>query len=118
MANYCLKNPVGVTLSVIGGKWKPLILWLLHEKTRRFSELKREIPEISQKMLTSELRELEKDRLIKRKIYPVIPPKVEYSMTDYGLSLCPLLKQMAQWGEAHLKVATSDGSERPVSLAE
>lgn len=96
-------SPVQTTLDVIGGKWKPLILWTLREKTLRFSELNREIPGITQKMLTQQLRELEQDGLIIRKIYPQIPPKVEYSITEYGESLYPVLKSMCDWGEAHEK---------------
>lgn len=97
------KNAVNVTLGVIGGKWKPLILWYLHDKTYRFSELKKEIGEITQKMLTDQLRELESDGIVKREVYPVIPPKVEYSMTKYGYTLLPVLEAMAEWGSGHKK---------------
>ncbi len=98
----CLSsNPVNTTLEVIGGKWKPLILWLLSEKTLRFGELNKELPGVTQKMLTQQLRELEHDRLIERKVYPVVPPKVEYNITNYGKTLQPLLKSMAKWGEIH-----------------
>jgi len=96
-------SPVQTTLDVIGGKWKPLILWHLGEKTLRFSELNRSITGITQKMLTQQLRELENDGLITRKIYPQIPPKVEYSMTAYGKTLEPVLQSMCNWGEKHRK---------------
>jgi DNA-binding HxlR family transcriptional regulator len=99
----CTKTPVGITLKVIGGKWKLLILWHLEGGTKRFGELMRLMPGITQKMVTQELRELEDDGLIQRKVYPQIPPKVEYSMSTYGTSLCPVLKALHAWGETHLK---------------
>lgn len=92
---------VETTLKVIGGKWKPLILYLLRNGSLRYSELQKNIPGITQKMLTQQLRQLEQDRLLTRKVYPVIPPHVEYSLTNRGSSLLPLLKSMAEWGNAH-----------------
>src|SRR6266852_3741034 len=103
MNNTSNCSPVQTTLDVIGGKWKPLILWHLSEKTLRFSELNRSINGITQKMLTQQLRELEKDGLIARKVYPEVPPKVEYSMTEYGKTLHPVLESMCDWGEKHEK---------------
>jgi len=97
------KNPVNTTLKVIGGKWKPLLLWHLDRKTLRFSELQKELSGITQKMLTQQLRELETDGLVKRKVYPVIPPKVEYSITPYGKTLRPVLVSMSNWGKNHEK---------------
>jgi DNA-binding HxlR family transcriptional regulator len=94
-------NPVNTTLKVIGGKWKPLILWLLDDKTWRFSDLQREMHGVTQKMLIQQLRELEKDGLVHRQVFPVVPPKVEYSLTDYAKSLKPVLQAMAEWGENH-----------------
>ncbi|GIQ65462.1 hypothetical protein PACILC2_40300 [Paenibacillus cisolokensis] len=89
-----------LTLAVIGGKWKLIILWHLGmEGTKRFSELKKLIPHISQKMLTNQLRELEEDQLIRRKVYPEVPPRVEYSLAPYGESLMPVLKAMYEWGK-------------------
>ena len=93
--------PVTQTMSVIGGKWKPIILFILRDQVRRFGEIKRFIPNITQKMLTQQLRELEKDKIINRKVYPIVPPKVEYSLTEYGRTLIPILEAMAEWGEKH-----------------
>ena len=94
---------VKITLDLIGGKWKVLILWILKDAILRFSELKRNVPNITQKMLTKQLRELESDGLIWRKIYPQVPPKVEYSLTDRGKSLLPVLRAMHKWGESNEK---------------
>ena len=93
--------PVTTTLSVIGGKWKPIILYTITAETKRFSEIKRLIPAISQKMLTQQLRELEDDGIVHRRVYPVVPPKVEYSITDYGGTLMPILDAMVAWGQRH-----------------
>lgn len=87
-----------LTLDLIGGKWKSLILWHLGENTLRFSELKKVLPKITQKMLTQQLRELEQDGLVKRFIYTQVPPKVEYSLTEAGKTLLPILETMCQWG--------------------
>ncbi len=93
--------PVEWTLEVIGGKWKCVILWHLRGRVRRFNELRRLIPNTTQKMLTAQLRELERDGLVARKIYAEIPPKVEYSITPYGATLTPLMEQMCKWGLRH-----------------
>jgi DNA-binding HxlR family transcriptional regulator len=87
-----------LTLDLIGGKWKSLILWHLAENTLRFSELRRTLPQVSQKMLTQQLRELENCGLVRRFIYTQVPPKVEYSLTDAGRSLLPILSSLCQWG--------------------
>jgi DNA-binding HxlR family transcriptional regulator len=93
---------VELTLDIIGGKWKPLILWHLGTGgTKRFSEIKRSLPGITQKMLTQQLRELETDGMINRKIYPQVPPKVEYSLTEEGNSLMPVLDTMCKWGKEY-----------------
>ncbi|HWR42210.1 helix-turn-helix domain-containing protein [Sporomusa sp.] len=87
-----------LTLELIGGKWKSLILWYLGENTLRFSELKKALPKVTQKMLTQQLRELEQSGLVDRFIYTQIPPKVEYSLTEAGKSLLPILASLCQWG--------------------
>lgn len=92
---------VETTLKIIGGKWKPLILYLLREKSLRYSVLQKNIEGITQKMLTQQLRQLEEDGLLTRQVFPVIPPHVEYSLTKKGLSLLPLLKSMSEWGSKH-----------------
>ncbi|MGE5041492.1 MAG: winged helix-turn-helix transcriptional regulator [Candidatus Levyibacteriota bacterium] len=94
-------SSVKTTLDVIGGKWKLLILFLLSAETMRFSRLQKEIEGITQKMLTQQLRELEHDKLISRKVYPEVPPRVEYSITKAGKSLIPVLQSMAEWGQSH-----------------
>lgn len=91
--------PFELTLELIGGKWKGLILWHIHEKeVLRNGELLRLIPRITQKMLTQQLREMEENGLIRRVIYEQVPPKVEYSLTDHGKSLRPVLDMMLSWG--------------------
>jgi DNA-binding HxlR family transcriptional regulator len=92
---------VRVTTDIIGGKWKPLILFHLQSGTRRFGQLQKLIPGSTKKMLTQKLRELERDEIISRKVYAEVPPRVEYSLTRYGRSLKPILEQMAKWGNRH-----------------
>lgn len=95
-----------LTIQVIGGKWKPMILFhLSREGIMRFGELKRSIPDVTERMLTRQLRELEADGIINRKVYREVPPKVEYSLKPLGISLIPILLQMREWGvsyEEHL----------------
>lgn len=92
-----------VTLKVIGGKYKPLILYILIDNgPKRFTELKREMPQISQKTLTNQLKELQKDQLVSRHVFPEVPPKVEYAISEKGKTLWPLLELMCDWGEHHL----------------
>lgn len=86
-------------LSLVSGKWKGLILWYLKDGTLRYGELKKHLGNITQKMLTQTLRELEKDGLITRKVYPVVPPKVEYTITPYGQKLIPIFESFQRWGE-------------------
>jgi DNA-binding HxlR family transcriptional regulator len=93
--------PVAFTVGVIGGKWKSLILFHLMSGTKRFNELRRLIPDITQRMLTLQLRELETDGVIHREIYREVPPKVEYSLTQLGNSLAPLVSAMREWGAVH-----------------
>ncbi|HSP21417.1 MAG TPA: winged helix-turn-helix transcriptional regulator [Planococcus sp. (in: firmicutes)] len=93
-----------LTLSIIGGKWKMLILWHLgKEGTKRFGELKNLMPGITQRMLVTQLRELEEHLIVHREVYPVVPPKVEYSLTDQGHSLIPILDSMYEWGKDYMK---------------
>ena len=94
-------NAVGTTLKVIGGKWKPLILWVLRDKVLRFSEIKRQIDGITQKMLTQQLREMEEDGIVSRKVFPEVPPRVEYTITAYGKTLEPVLIKIYEWGKKH-----------------
>lgn len=91
--------PVEITLEVIGGKWKALILWHLSFRTLRFSQLRRRLPGVTQKMLTQQLRELEGDGLVHRAVYAEVPPRVEYSLTANGETLKPLLSAMCEWGK-------------------
>ena len=93
---------VEVALEVMGGKWKPLIIYHLMTGPKRTSELRRLVPGITQKVLTTQLRTLEKDEIITRKIYQEIPPKVEYELTAYGWGLKPALDHLCYWGEEHL----------------
>jgi DNA-binding HxlR family transcriptional regulator len=93
--------PVKLTASVIGGKWKPSLLFHLEGHTRRFCELQRLIPGLTKKMLTQHLRELERDGIVRRKVYAEVPPRVEYSLTRHGDSLKPILKLMSAWGNRH-----------------
>ena len=95
--------PVSATLDLIGGKYKALILWHLSEGTLRYSDLRKRVAGATAKMLTQQLRELESDELIHREVYPVIPPKVEYSLTKLGQSLLPILVTMRDWGSNYLK---------------
>jgi DNA-binding HxlR family transcriptional regulator len=104
MPNTTVHCPVTTALSIIGGKWKVIILWHLKEGgVKRFGELQRMVRGISQKMLTQELRDLEESGLVARKVYPVVPPKVEYSLTETGWSLKPLLEQLCEWGLEYRK---------------
>ncbi|MFV0422893.1 winged helix-turn-helix transcriptional regulator [Oleidesulfovibrio sp.] len=94
---YC---SVELTIQLIGGKWKPIILYHLGTQgTYRFGELRRSIPNITQKMLTQQLRELERDGIVDRKVYPEVPPKVEYTLSETGQTIMPVLKQLCKWGK-------------------
>jgi len=95
------KCGVETTIAVVGGKWKPMILYALLSGPRRFGELNRLIPEVTQRMLTLQLRELEEDGVIAREVYKQVPPKVEYSLTPFGRTIEPILLLMEQWGEQY-----------------
>jgi len=103
--SVCPRNyncPVEATLSLIGGKYKAVILWHLINRTLRYSEINKLLPRVTPKMLTQQLRELEADGLITRTVYPVVPPKVEYSLSDFGKSIAPVLEAMCNWGTDYL----------------
>ncbi|OWK24713.1 HxlR family transcriptional regulator [Rhizobium yanglingense] len=95
--------PVEAALDIIGGKWKAILLFHILDGTKRFNELGRLLPGLTQRMLTTQLRELEADGVITRTIYPQVPPKVEYSITSFGRTLEPLLRELATWSETHVK---------------
>lgn len=99
--NY--KCSLELATDLIGGKWKLMILWHLIDGTKRFSELKNTIPSITQKMLTQQLRELEEYNIVSRKVYPVVPPKVEYSLTENGINLIPILEDLCIWSTDYAK---------------
>lgn len=109
--NY--RCPVTETMSVIGSKWKPIILWIIHDQTRQFGEIQRFIPKITHKVLTQQLRELERDGIVNRRVYPIVPPKVEYSLTEYGSTIIPILKEMEKWGTTHI----TESDKHPNKLA-
>jgi DNA-binding HxlR family transcriptional regulator len=103
---------VEVTIGVIGGKWKSVILYhLIASHVIRFGELRRLLPQVTAQMLTAQLRELEADGVVHRKIYPQVPPKVEYSLTPFGRSLAPIIRAMAHWGESY-----ANDSRKRISL--
>lgn len=102
---------VEAAIEAIGGKWKGIILYHLSDDLKRFSELKRLMPNVTQKMLTKQLRELEQDGIVHRHVYPQVPPKVEYSLTEFGLTLTPILQALEQWGNQYLEKLEEKRSE-------
>jgi len=92
------RNPVELALHVVGGKWKMPILWRLNQRVWRYNELRRELAGISHKMLTQQLRELEQAGLITRTVHPVVPPRVDYALTDLGRTTVPVIEQLRAWG--------------------
>jgi len=104
---------VEAALDVIGGKWKPLILWALGDKVLRFSQLQKAIPGVNTKMLTKQLRELEEDGVIKRTVYPEVPPRVEYTITDFGKTLIPILEALCNWGANYLEIEDAASRQCP-----
>ena len=95
--------PLDATISKIGGKYKAVILYHLKHSTLRYSQIRKLIPSITDKMLAQQLRELESDNLIVRKVYPVVPPRTEYSMSDLGQTLAPILDAMCEWGRQFMQ---------------
>jgi DNA-binding HxlR family transcriptional regulator len=106
------ENPVQLALDKIGGKWKMPILWRLNKKIYRTGELRRDIPNINQKMLTQQLRELEDDGFVHRKVYPVVPPKVEYSITEKGRDAIPVIEMLRDWGIKLIREEGFDNYEK------
>jgi len=105
--------PITATIDVIGGKWKPIIIWLLMERTYRFGELHKTIPAMALKVLSRQLKELEADGIVKREVFAEVPPKVEYSLTPKGESLSSVMTLLSEWSKEHiLTPATSNGSFR------
>jgi len=95
---------VEAALDVIGGKWKPIILWHLKDNVLRFNELQKGLPGVNSKMLTKQLRELEGDGVIRRKVYAEVPPRVEYTITEFGKTVLPILEALCTWGAQYLGV--------------
>ena len=94
--------PITATIDVFGGKWKPVILWVLMESPRRFGELSKAIPGVALKVLSRQLKELQEAGLVHREAFPEVPPRVEYSLTEKGESLRPLFKEMCRWSLTHI----------------
>ena len=92
-----------VTMNYIGGKWKTVVIWYLRKDKKRFGELKKHIPDITEKMLSLTLRQLESDGLVERTVFAEVPPRVEYSLTAHGKSLLPMVEEMAAWGRKKTK---------------
>ncbi|MUM78562.1 transcriptional regulator [Pseudodesulfovibrio sp. F-1] len=112
---YC---SVELTLQIIGGKWKPIIMYRLGDGgVLRFSEIRRSIPNITQKMLTQQLRELEADGVVSRKVHPQVPPRVDYSLTELGMSVMPVIESLCQWGKRYEQwAARGEGRAGAVTL--
>ena len=100
-------NPVELSLDIIGGKWKIPIIWILKDDSKRYGELRRSLPKVTHKMLTQQLRELEQAEIITRKVFPEIPPKVEYNLTLLGKSVIPVIDLLREWGEEYRSVFTN-----------
>ncbi len=108
--------PVEATLTLIGGKWKGVVLWHLLQGTLRFNEIRRRLPNVTQRMLTNQLRELEANGFVIRTVYPEVPPKVEYSLSARGRSLEPVILALKAWGEANGVEPDNDHTVPPSDL--
>ena len=108
MKSTIYECPLTLTLDIIGGKWKALVMYHLRKGSLRTSEIRRRLPKITQKMLTQQLRELENDGLVVRRVYDNIPPKVEYSLTPLGETVTPLLNALCAWGHTYAQSLKSD----------
>lgn len=117
MANY-KPCAVEIALNVIGGKWKGVVLYHLSFSTLRFSELKRKMPGITQRMLTKQLRELEADGIVNRTIYPEVPPRVEYNLTELGKSLEPIIGELLNWGRLYKERLNENKAEEEIQLCQ
>ncbi|WP_228990380.1 helix-turn-helix domain-containing protein [Streptomyces sp. DH8] len=109
---------IDAAMDVIGGKWKVLILWALNERTCRFGELRRAVPGVTEKVLSSHLKELEDDGIVHREVYAEVPPRVEYSLTPLGLSLNAALEPLGAWGRDHIYRGAGTGADPGPSGAE
>ncbi len=110
--------PVEATADIIGGKWKAVILYYLFKGPKRFNELRRLLPEVTQRMLTRQLRDLELDGVVHREIYKEVPPRVEYSLTEFGVSLGPIIVQMLDWGEQYMEQIQARKGQRMSHVTE
>jgi len=113
-----IRCPVEACLSMIGGKWKGVILYQLLNGEKRFNELRRIMPKVTQRMLTKQLRDLEADEIVERTVYQQVPPKVEYSLTEFGRTLEPILIMLQQWGLDHFEKINSLRGNEPASTDE
>lgn len=111
MSSKTITCPVYRTLAVINGKWKPLIIFVLMNGPRRFNELRRLLPGVTQRMLTSQLRELERDTIVNRVVFEQVPPHVEYSLTEKGKALWPMFTAMQEWAESNLDPVVVNSEE-------
>jgi len=100
--------PVEATIDVIGGKWKPVILWHIKEKPMRFNEIRSILPNVTQGVLTRQLRELEADKIVNRRVFAEVPPRVEYSLTSFGETFIPILDNLCEWGKTYLTLTQTE----------
>lgn len=101
--------PVEAAIDIIGGKWKPVILWHIRDGPLRFNEIRLILPNITQGMLTRQLRELEANHVVNRQVFAEVPPRVEYSLTEFGKTVIPILDDLCEWGKTYLEIHQGDG---------